>query len=84
MSSPGSALLHEHLLWLLGSLTSLYRLPFDPKLVEQQFPPPYTRETFHEATRALGFKTGHSSFPADWQKLPLPATKRLFTINCMS
>ncbi len=73
MSSPGSALLREHLLWLLGSLSSLYRLPFDPQLVEQQFPPPYTRATFHEAARALGFKTGHSSFPADWQKLPLPA-----------
>lgn len=73
MSSPGSALFREHLLCLLGSLSSLYRLPFDPLLVEQQFPPPDTRATFHEAARALGFKTGHSSFPADWQKLPLPA-----------
>jgi len=63
-------------LWLLGSLCSLcslYRIPFDPKLVEQDFPPPHSLATFHEAARALGFKTGHSSHPADWQKLPLPA-----------
>ena len=64
------------MLWLLGSLCSLcslYRIPFDPKLVEQDFPPPHSLATFHEAARALGFKTGHSSHPADWQKLPLPA-----------
>jgi len=63
----------KDVLWLLGSLCSLYRIPFDPKLVEQEFPPPYSLTTFHEAARALGFKTGHSSHPADWQKLPLPA-----------
>ncbi|WP_153116888.1 peptidase domain-containing ABC transporter [Rhodocyclus tenuis] len=59
--------------WLLGSLCSLYRIPFDPKLVEQDFPPPHSLATFHEAARALGFKTGNSTHPADWQKLPLPA-----------
>jgi subfamily B ATP-binding cassette protein HlyB/CyaB len=64
---------YQEVLWLLGSLCSLYRLPFDPKLVEQNFPPPHSLATFHEAARALGFKTGHSSHPADWQKLPLPA-----------
>ena len=61
------------LLWLLGSLSGLYRTPFDPKLVEQHFPPPYSLATFHEAARALGFKTGQSQHPADWQKLLLPA-----------
>lgn len=48
----------EHLLWLLGSLSSLYRIPFDAALVGQQFPPPHTLATFHEAARALGIKTG--------------------------
>ncbi|WP_205629966.1 peptidase domain-containing ABC transporter [Dechloromonas denitrificans] len=61
------------MLWLLGSLCSLYRIPFDQKLIEQDFPPPYSLATFHEAARALGFKTGHCPHPADWQKLPLPA-----------
>jgi subfamily B ATP-binding cassette protein HlyB/CyaB len=64
---------YQEVLWLLGSLCSLYRIPFDPKLVEQDFPPPHSLATFHEAARALGFKTGHSLHPTDWQKLPLPA-----------
>ncbi len=68
---------HQELLWLLGSLCSLYRQPFDPKLIEQDFPPPYRLETFHEAARALGFKTGSTPQPEDWQRLPLPAVAML-------
>ena len=63
----------QDVLWLLGSLCNLYRIPFDPKLIEQAFPPPHSLTTFHEAARALGFKTGHSNHPDDWQTLPLPA-----------
>jgi ATP-binding cassette, subfamily B, bacterial HlyB/CyaB len=29
----------QDMLWLIGSLSSIYRLPFDPKLIVQQFPP---------------------------------------------
>ncbi len=43
----------EHLLWLLGSQSTLYRIPFDAALVAQQYPPPHTLATFHEAARAL-------------------------------
>ncbi|UCV07645.1 hypothetical protein [Dechloromonas denitrificans] len=53
MSAPGGAIQSEATLWLLGSLCSLYRIPFDPKLVEQDFPPPHSLATFHEAARAL-------------------------------
>ena len=73
MQTSEGGLGYQEVLWLLGSLCSLYRIPFDPKLVEQESPPPYSLATFHEAARALGFKTGHSAHPADWQKLPLPA-----------
>lgn len=73
METSEGGLGYQDMLWLLGSLCSLYRLPFDPKLVEQDFPPPSSLTTFHEAARALGFKTGHTPHPADWQKLPLPA-----------
>ena len=73
MQTSEGGLGYQEVLWLLGSLCSLYRIPFDPTLVEQDFPPPHSLATFHEAARALGFKTGHSSHPADWQKLPLPA-----------
>jgi subfamily B ATP-binding cassette protein HlyB/CyaB len=52
------ALGRDEALWLLGSLSQLHRLPFDARLVAQQFPPPYTQATFHEAARSLGFKTG--------------------------
>ena len=64
---------HE-VLWLLGSLSGFYRLPFDAALIAQQFPPPYTIATLHEAARSLGLKTGEVSIAGlDWQKLPLPA-----------
>lgn len=73
MQTSEGGLGYQEVLWLLGSLCGLYRLPFDPKLVEQEFPPPYSLTTFHEAAHALGFKTGNCTHPADWQKLPLPA-----------
>ncbi len=48
----------EEILWLLGSLSSVFRIPFDAALVAQEHPPPHTVETLHEAARALGLKTG--------------------------
>jgi subfamily B ATP-binding cassette protein HlyB/CyaB len=52
------------LLWLLGSLCQLGRQPFDPALVSQEFPPPNTTVTLHEAARLLGFRTGERSVTA--------------------
>jgi subfamily B ATP-binding cassette protein HlyB/CyaB len=49
---------HEQVLWLLGSLCGLNRIPFDPKLVLQNFPPPHTEATLFEAARRLGFRLG--------------------------
>jgi subfamily B ATP-binding cassette protein HlyB/CyaB len=74
MQTSEGVLKSQEVLWLLGSLCSLYRIPFDPNLIEQEFPPPHTLDTFHEAARALGFKTGTctTALP-DWHKLPLPA-----------
>lgn len=63
----------EEMLWLLGSLSQLHRLPFDARLVAQSFPPPNTQHCFHEASRALGFKTGSlASANTHWHELPLP------------
>ena len=39
---PGKETRAEDCFWLLGSLCSLYRIPFDAALVASQFPPPYT------------------------------------------
>lgn len=70
---PGKNIRTEDGLWLLGSLCSLYRIPFDAALVASQFPPPHTRATFHAAARALGFKPGTHPLPRDgWAKLPFP------------
>jgi ATP-binding cassette, subfamily B, bacterial HlyB/CyaB len=45
-----------HLIWALGSLCALNRVPFDPELLLKQFPPPYTTDTLIHAARALGFR----------------------------
>ena len=72
--SPLKEVGHHEVLWLLGSLSGFYRLPFDATLIAQQFPPPYTIATLHEAARSLGLKTGEISIAElNWQKLPLPA-----------
>ena len=52
------ALRTDEALWLLGSLCSLKRIPFDAAFIAQHFPPPITRASLHEAARALGFQTG--------------------------
>jgi subfamily B ATP-binding cassette protein HlyB/CyaB len=62
------------MLWLLGSLCNIHRIPFDAALVAQQFPPPHTVASFHHAARGLGLKTGAVKLDRlDWPKLPLPA-----------
>ena len=74
MSSPVATVNREQLTWLLGSLSGLYRLPFNAELTVQAFPPPCTHATLREAAHSLGFKTGTCSIDhLDWAKLPLPA-----------
>ena len=48
----------QDMVWTLGSLCQLNKIPFDPALVTQQFPPPHSEATFNEAAAALGFKVG--------------------------
>ena len=59
-----SAFGREDVVWLLGSLSQLHRIPFDPALILQQFPPPYSMVTLIEAARALGFRIGESATPS--------------------
>jgi len=74
VASLGRTIHSEELLWLLGSLSGLYRLPFDRALVAQSFPPPHDCAVLQEAARSLGFTTGSRAIAGvDWQKLPLPA-----------
>ena len=65
---------HEEVLWLLGSLCGVFRIPFDATLLTQACPPPITLATLHEAARSLGLKTGRCrTGGVDWPRLPLPA-----------
>src|SRR2546427_6325531 len=64
----------DEILWLLGSLSGLFRIPFDAALIAQAYPPPYTATTFHDAARSIGLKTGTCGVAKlNWPKLPLPA-----------
>jgi hypothetical protein len=49
----------DDVLWLLGSLCGLFRIPFDASLIGQDYPPAYSLATLHEAARALEIKPGH-------------------------
>jgi ATP-binding cassette, subfamily B, bacterial HlyB/CyaB len=49
---PRSVAPHD-LLWALGSLCALHRLPFAAELVAREFPPPCTDATLISAARAL-------------------------------
>jgi len=63
----------DDMLWLLGSVCRIARVPFDAALLAQQFPPPHTRLTLCEAAQRLGFKTGHlATAKVDPELLPLP------------
>lgn len=44
------------LLWALGSVCALHRVPFSGALVEREFPSPCTHSTLIAAGRALGFR----------------------------
>jgi ATP-binding cassette, subfamily B, bacterial HlyB/CyaB len=52
---PRSVAPHD-LLWALGSLCALHRLPFAAELVAREFPPPCTDATLIGAARAIGLR----------------------------
>ncbi len=54
----GAAVERNDFVWLVGSLCQLNRIPFDPQLLVQRFPPPHSVRHFVEAAQALGFRTG--------------------------
>jgi subfamily B ATP-binding cassette protein HlyB/CyaB len=54
----------QDMLWLIGSLSRVFRIPFDAQLVRQQFPPPYSRTSLLNALQALKFKVGETMLDA--------------------
>jgi hypothetical protein len=73
LRSTADSLTLPQLHWLLGSLCALNHVPFDPTLLQQQFPPPYNRTMLYAAAEAFGFKPGAVRFKAGkFGKLPFP------------
>lgn len=66
----------QDMLWLIGSLSRVFRLPFDAQLVSQQFPPPYSRTALLNALQALDFKVGEMELDdegvATLERIPFP------------
>jgi subfamily B ATP-binding cassette protein HlyB/CyaB len=69
----------EDLVWLLGSLCQIHRVPWESALALQRFPPPHSLATLLEAGPNYGFR--FSVVPVskiDWRRVafPLVAFKR--------
>ncbi|OGA03228.1 MAG: ABC transporter [Betaproteobacteria bacterium RIFCSPLOWO2_02_FULL_62_17] len=63
----------DHLLWVLGSLCQVQRIPFDSNLLLHNFPPPFSDVTLMEAGKALGLRIGAAKLRGvKPEKLPLP------------
>ena len=58
-----SSIERDQLLWILGSMCQLFRVPFDARLVLQHYPPPYALGSLYEAAQALGFHLREHSPP---------------------
>ncbi len=67
----------QDMLWLIGSLSRIFRIPFDPQLIRQQFPPPYSRTALLNALQALDFKVGEWNLEeknlGELERIPFPA-----------
>jgi len=59
MDNLSMLLSQDDLLWVLGSLSQLHHKPFEPKLISQQFTPPYDITVLIKALRALEFEPEH-------------------------
>lgn len=66
----------QDMLWLVGSLSRIFRIPFDAQLVRQQFPPPYSRTALISALQALDFKVGEMQLTDEnittLERMPFP------------
>ncbi len=76
--APNLRLSDNDFVWILGSLCQMHRVPFDPALLLQQFPPPYDRTAVLNAAKALDLKAGERKISArELIALPLPCVALL-------
>ena len=73
MDSESRALERPHFVWALGAMCQVHRIAFDPGLLLQRFPPPYSGATLLQAARAMGFRASvRACKPRKLAALPLP------------
>jgi len=59
--------------WALSALSQYFRVPFDSRLVLDQFPPPYDDASIVAAAEAIGLRSSWKSRPAsELKRAPLP------------
>ncbi|WP_458233093.1 peptidase domain-containing ABC transporter [Roseateles sp. P5_E8] len=65
MKEIAKAIPQDQLLWALGSVCSLHRVPFAAELVARSFPAPCSATTLVAASRAIGLKVKHVRLSAE-------------------
>jgi len=58
-------LARETLLWAVGSLCQVHRIPFEPQFLQQQFPPPHTTTTLIQVLQEVGLELRYAQLSAD-------------------
>jgi len=59
--------------WGLQRICRLHRIPFAPKILLQQFPPPYSVDSFRRAAQAVGLSSAlRAAAPEQLAQVPLP------------
>jgi subfamily B ATP-binding cassette protein HlyB/CyaB len=72
-SASGYTLSTSDFVWLLGSLCQAHRIPWDPALALQRFPPPYSVLTLQEAGAQYGFRFGEAdACSLEWARASFP------------
>jgi len=81
MTIRDAALGRDALLWVLGGLCQLHRVPFDAGLVLGRFPPPHSLETLLHAARSLKFRAALKAVPPSaMHRLALPCVALLRSV----
>ena len=53
----------QELTWILGSLSAVFRKPFNPDLLARQFPPPLANDALTRGAVAVGLRVEERSVP---------------------
>lgn len=73
MSFYDSPIAQEHFLWVLGSVSRIHKVPFDPRLVLHQVSPPFTLAKLLSVAAELGIEAKlHETDPVSLANRDLP------------